>query len=321
MKKKILYPLYLIFAIGIVCLCLVLFRDRDSSDYAESMVLNIPRELTVNYGDTYTLPSNYIIIKPESAKAHLTYTITNQAGNVVDLNFDGSRFNAMTLGYFYITFSIPSKNSTLTDTLKIHIVEPQSTQINASQKIDTLTVDKIYNLSDILDITYPSSAEIIVTPSNDNVFYYPATEKMLVKSAGNITFTIDIRYKSQQQRFSFDFILIDPDTNNNDPTTPPADEPNDPNPTDSISIVLRNPTDTIHLSVGQSMEIFYDVINSNDPEVNQYLTFPTENNIYTVQMNMPPLLIIQAKAVGSTTLTLTSIADPNVSITINIIVE
>ena len=316
MWKKILYPLYIVASIGVVCLCLVLFRDKPSdSDYAESMTLNIPREISVNYGETYSLPANYITIQPESSKHLLTYITTNQSGNIVDLKFDGSQFNANLLGYYYITFSIPSRSGVLTDTLKIHIVKPENDYINVEQKLFTLTVNEVYSLSDIFNLTHPASSSIVVTISNDNISYYPLTEKMIINHSGYATVTLDIRYKTKQQRFTFNFTLVDPivDAPNDD-----LDKPNtDPTP---ITIVLKNVTNSITLTVGSTAEIIYEVTGPTN-ETDQRLQPELTNNICSIALNMAPYVIITANTTGNTSLILTSLADNSVSVTINIIVE
>lgn len=330
-KIKIIFSIYCICIILAFTLVLIFHKKDENEDfYAESLTLNISREITIEKGSNYTLPDNFLIVKPSTMASLVSYTITNKNGDVVtDFNFDGKNIKTDTVGFFYIKFSIPAEKETLTDTLVVHVIAEEDEEISVTQNITTLTVDEIKTINELFHFTCPESATKTITLSNANIYYYELTQKFLPKTAGETEINILITYKSKSYNFNFVFIINGlPQIEQEDDLNSSEDDTSTDTPIDTKSsdytIQIIGYEDVINLTYeeNKTYKLQYLVTNKDGDDVSQDIACNLSNkNVLSIKKIYSPFISFTALNKGTTTLTITSLAD-NIAtkiITINLI--
>ncbi len=339
MRKKILYCFYCSCAITILIVALVLLYNYNKNNESHSSIsvnLNIARELTIEYGACFTLPTNFLIVKPSNLIDKVKYKITDSKGNLTnDISFEENKIYADNTGFYYIKFYILNDENTIGDTLKLHIVNKESLTILVKQKVYSMTLNETKTIDEIFNITASNDAEIKVHLSNDNIFYYPRTKKFLAKAVGSVDITLSITNLTETFYNTFTLSInpiIETETppqteddessdDNTQPETPLPPEPDDPTQTEIIEISMINYTNNIQLSYNKSKKykLQYIVTSNTQDYPTQAIVCNVSNpNIITITSSDSPFITIKTLAKGTTLLTITSPLSSTYSLTLTI---
>lgn len=239
-KSNIIFAIYTIVIITGISLFLVFYPEfSQKHDYAKSISLNCPREITFEVKDRIVLPENFISINPSEMIDELRVEVYTKSSktNPDDLNINELNISSLSTGFYYIKFIVPGKNFDIYDTLVVHVVENNSLNY-IFQNQTSLQSDKEYSFADIFDINIENDYSISYDKSKINIkddkisTYSPSNLSMefvfdfeFYKYISINTMCIQEAYDPYEPTIPEDPLPETP-TEPNDPTDP--DEPDDP---------------------------------------------------------------------------------------------
>ena len=207
-KRAFLYTIFC--SLVITCLALFLaYKISRKSNYAKSLVLNCPGEITIGVNTQIKFLDDFIKILPNNFDGQIS--VSSSAGkkdneNSYSFDFNDKTFIAQKEGYYYIEFSAPkSIRSVASATLKIHVVAEndditiKKTQLSVGEQI---SFDNLFSLKN-------SSVKYNFDVENKNIINF-SNNTFYVTSQGEtkINFTITKSYGYIQYDMSFHVVAV-----------------------------------------------------------------------------------------------------------------
>ncbi len=272
---------------------------EDKIVYATSLVLNCPRSITINLGESVILLNGYISIKPEESSIFLKYEITNKYGSEDGgISFLNNIITANKIGKYSIDFTIPkSKNQHLKDSIQVSVEENENS--NIIQLVDSLEIGSDYKLDDVFQINTNADMRIEVLDTNCLIY---EDETFIPLSKGNAKILIQLKYDYILYNYSFSLtIRLKPEY--------------------TIEIYSDN-SDELKLFQGEIFPLMYNIIDKNGITAYQKISVVSSNSaIVEVLSTDHPLIYLNCKSRGEIILTITCLLDDQVRKEIKIVVE
>ncbi len=206
--------------LGIILFLIFYPKFSQNGDYATSISLNCPREITFELGDEIVLPENYISVKPAEMINELKveiYTKTTRT-DPNNLKLNHKNISANSTGFYYIKFIVPGKNYDIYDTLVAHVVE-KGTLNFVSTKQTIIQNNKETPLSDLYAININNPYNIICL--QDNVKIENNNISTTTPTSIRLSFIFDFEF----YKYVFNSNLISANTLVPDPIEPPVITP------------------------------------------------------------------------------------------------
>ena len=105
--------------LGIILFLIFYPKLSQQTDFAKSINLNCPREITFELGDEIILPKDYISIDPSSMIDELEISVYTKSSktNPENVNINNNIISAKATGFYYIKHIVPGKKYDIHDTL------------------------------------------------------------------------------------------------------------------------------------------------------------------------------------------------------------
>lgn len=165
MKKRILFSTYSIILIIALALFLIFHNQNRNTqeEYAESLIINGPRQITMSINSELEFLNGYIEVLPRGLENNVNLTIKAKSNkNEGGLNYTNNMLLANKIGSYSLSFSVQkAKDKYLTETILVTVVETDNL---LSFKTNDLVVDTPTPLNDVLIVNTDATLSI---SSND----------------------------------------------------------------------------------------------------------------------------------------------------------
>ncbi len=186
MKKRFgfLFAIYCIIIISLLALALVFLpRGSKTQNYADSLMLSIPRGITININEQVKLKDDFIIVSPSYLKDKISYQITSRSDkNHGGLTFNDNTLKATIVGSYDIKFSVPGKKADINEYMLVTVTRE-------NEKADLLKPvgkqNESFDISEVLSFNSTLEHKIWLDDSgvatfNDATFYFNEVGKFVI---------------------------------------------------------------------------------------------------------------------------------------------
>lgn len=266
-------------------------NDKSVEIYAKSLVLNCPREITVQVGSKIKLTENCVKVEPETLKQNVSiYPTSKNKSNIENLSIVEDTITAKAEGYYNLNFEVQkSKTDTIKDTIIIHAV-PETSKIK--QLKNSIYIDKNYNLSEIFETNNSTSKIEYITDNKIRLENEIITGKFAGESQLKLTL---LEYNII---YNFEFKI-------------------EVKQAPKYEIVINN--DKLKFEENKNYYLPYQIVGET---CSQTIKVESENvSIITVVCVNSPLITLKAKSKGEVNLKITYLNDQTITKTITLIVE
>jgi len=328
-RKSWIYSVFVVLLILAIVLCLI-FWPKNNSDinevqdeigeeengedngededetktpletYATSLTVNLPDTINMLVGTRVNLLSGYLEVQPSEMLNNVKTEITPRyQSSAFGLQLNNKTLLANEVGSYNLKFSV-EKSATLnfTHTTMINIYQDVSNS-HIIQINNSLTKGIDYELSDVFYMKENLNLDLVT----DNKITYK-NNRLKPILLGDSSISVKIIEDFIEYNYQFHFKI--------------KDQP-------QYSIELKNVNNNdIEFDLSNTSVFFinYEIKNRNEEYVKQDVITNIENeNILKIESCEPPLIKLNAKSVGETTLKITCAEDLSIFVIINIVIK